>query len=218
MPKFGGNFSPEKRPTNMPFIILGGTFAVALIGIVLLFFVSEWDFSGSESNEEVPSETRESAELAVSCNDWDCLIENSKNCNLAKATLNSTINFFGAIITTTSSYEIKESEIGVCELYTINKYQTIGYDEEIVEQKLEEGMTDEEIEQEIKDVNEEVSEFEKTGSVCRFEPTSDLTEYLTLLDEGVFDFSISGGLTPEGFEGETTAGGITLDCDTLTLD
>jgi len=204
---------PENSGPNIK-LVLGIVGVVIIIGLLSLFlFFSEERKSTTQENLPAGISDSTTSSAVVDCGiDIDCLIEEAEDCSLAKATIESTLDFFGVLITTFSYSEIKGVENNKCIFFSITENQKFAYDEEIKTQLLEEGITEEELNQNLEEVSQEAEKARGTGSVCRFD-NSDLISYLEMLKEGIPGISISGELTPERFEGETKVGDLIVDCD-----
>src|SRR3989344_5325798 len=108
-----------------------------------------------------------------------CLIDASKKCEPSKLTSNITLDFFGMLITTTSFYEIKGTEANKCILYLRTENQYIDFSEELIQQMLDGGATQEEIEQQKQESNKQNNELVKgLDGTCKFVSNSDLTSLL----------------------------------------
>jgi len=116
----------------------------------------------------------------------NCLIEKSNSCALSKATVSQPVNFFGAIINTTSYFQINGTDQGKCLFYIKTLNISLRYDDQTVQQLLKSGVTMAQIRETEKNASENA---EKSGvlmdDVCRFEQ-KDLTNLLTRWAVGNF--------------------------------
>lgn len=102
---------------------------------------------------------------------YDCLIEAAENCYLSKLNNINTMNLFGLIITTETDMEIRGMESNKC-IYsqkTIN--QTINFSDEYMQQLIDEGKTQEEIDQQLQISNHYAKLAWGLEKVCKFDKT-----------------------------------------------
>ncbi len=104
------------------------------------------------------------------------------DCTPGEATHETTLTLFGLAITTATvtRLEIRGMENGKCALYLRTESQDVRYTEEMVDQLLESGATQEDIQQQEAEANRLADEeIEGLDGVCRFETTELLTQFLT---------------------------------------
>ncbi|HEA46251.1 MAG TPA: Ig-like domain-containing protein [Candidatus Pacearchaeota archaeon] len=144
-----------------------------------------------EDNETLSNESSSENTTLVSCDDWDCLIESSRNCGLSEFTTSPvTIDLFGISITTTSYYGITEKESGICTFKLRIEEQHVNYSEEFIQFQLASGSTQEEIDETLQIGNQAADLLEGRDGTCNFN-APDLTDVLTRWSQGSF----SGGVT-----------------------
>lgn len=129
--------------------------------------------------------------------DMDCFIAASQTCKMAKVTYDSTIKIFGMLITTTSFYEIKGTDASSCLFYLRTEKQDIDFEEELVQQMLASGTTQEEIQQQKQEANKQTELIEGRDGTCKFNAI-DLTAILSRWKEGIFE----GGASCTLMDGE----------------
>ncbi|MEM0473554.1 MAG: hypothetical protein QXF88_02435 [Candidatus Aenigmatarchaeota archaeon] len=135
-------------------------------------------------------------------NDMQCFIQASKNCKPSNVTHDSTIGFFGILITTKSYYEIKGLENNKCVFYIRNEKINVNFSDELVQQILDSGETQEKIDQELENYNSQYDAIEGRDGTCKFN-SNDLAEMLTRWKDGKYSLGASCKLTPEGAQCES---------------
>ena len=142
---------------------------------------------------EQPSWKITEDDIADCKTDFDCFIKASKGCNQAKMTHTSTVNIFGMIQTTTSFFEIKGIEEDKCIFYIRNEKNDLKFSDEIIQQMLANGITQEQIQEQEQEANKNADLAEGIDGTCRFN-TNDLTLTLNKWKMGEFstdDYSIA---------------------------
>ncbi len=118
----------------------------------------------------------------------DCFIENAEQCSYVSFEYFTSANFFGVVQNTTTYYELRGFEGDKCLLY--NKYLDVSgaYGEELVNVSLENGMSQEEIDEANNELNNNFDELiEGKDSLCKY-PVAELVEMIVGWKEG----SVSG--------------------------
>lgn len=139
-----------------------------------------------------------SANSVADCGtDFDCFINASLNCSLAKVTNTSTINLFGIEITTTTYYELKGMEENNCTYYFKTDEQHINFSDEMREFMLDSNATQEEIETQLEISNEQSDLLEGKDAICKI-PISDLIIFLNKTKMGDVSGGSSCDLSPSG--------------------
>jgi len=157
--------------------------------------------------------------IGIDCGeDLECLISVAENCGLANATLYSSFDFFGDIIETTYFYQIKGVDSGKCNVQIEYLNQTHRFSEEMKNELLEEGYTDEEeLVQQEADLNEASKAVVGVSSICDFDSGQDLVSYLSFLDEGnIGDISFKAELGLNSSKTENQIGDVTFTCETFS--
>jgi hypothetical protein len=131
-------------------------------------------------------------------NNFDCLIEASKKCKPSKLSNVITTQVFGVLSSTTTHLELKGIEAGKCIYYQKIENSSIEFTDELVQTMLDEGKTQEEIDQQKQAANEAVQKNVGTEQTCKFE-TNDLTTILSKWQNGVY----SGGASCRLVSGKT---------------
>ena len=118
----------------------------------------------------------------------DCFIDAVRDCCPAKLVTETEINFFGVISYSKTYREIKGLQEERCVLYNRIDDWSYDYTEELRNQMLDSGMTEEEINQALEDSNEVVQDMIGKDSTCKY-PIEDLVNILEGEKEGSFSFS-----------------------------
>ena len=108
---------------------------------------------------------------------FDCFIDASENCEESKLILISDVEFF-VVATTATEMQIKGIESNKCVYYRKTINQTVKFSDEMVEFLLNNGTTQQEIDQEEQRLNDEEKENWGLETTCKFN-TTDLTTMLT---------------------------------------
>ncbi|MEX2017483.1 MAG: hypothetical protein WD876_03345, partial [Candidatus Pacearchaeota archaeon] len=145
----------------------------------------------------------ETSQNLILCNDIDCFIEQIKECNPSNLTHDFGINLFGWIQNHTYYYEIKGAENDKCRYYTRIENVYGEYDEETRQDFLDSNMTESEIDQQEKEVNDVLKiTIGADGSCLVDEP--ELAEIFTNLKSG----SLSFDTVSSDCEGELYSGSL----------
>jgi hypothetical protein len=162
---------------------------------------------------ETQQNTQQLSSSVTNCGgDVNCLIGKSNNCERSKASFNATLDFFGLLISTTTSYEIKGVEENKCVLYLKTENQTIDISDELRQQMLASGKTQEQIEQQKQESNKQAELTIGKDGLCKFNKNSDLTSLLGKWKSGTSSGSVSCRLTPDGSNCTTTGDWAVADC------
>lgn len=196
------NFSKTKEESSKLWIIpvLVIVFLITT-GIFMYFSLGREEGSKKTTLPETKQNTDQLTSSAIiECGtDMNCLIDSSKKCVPSKLTNNVTLDFFGMLITTTSFYEIKGTEANKCVLYMKTENQDIDFSEELTQQMLDSGVTQEEIEQQKQESNKQNNELVKgLDGTCKFGSNSDLTNLLRAWKDGNFSSSDLASTDCEG--------------------
>lgn len=159
---------PPEKPSKKLFWTLGIIFIIVIGGVASLFLF----FSGDETEESSLSNTDSNTQSSfILCENWSCLIDASENCDLANYTDTSTITLFGLDITTTTYYEIMGEQDNNCILKIRTEEQHVEISDERAQQMLNEGMTQEEIDQQEQGSNIISNLLEGKEGICEFTPS-----------------------------------------------
>ena len=120
--------------------------------------------------------------------DFDCFIEASEDCKLAKVEHTAVINLFGVEQTGIFDYELKGKEADNCIFYLKSREMDIKFSDEVVQQMLASGATQEEIDGQEQILNEQVDVFEGLDGTCKFN-TAELASMLRRWSEGSYSTS-----------------------------
>ncbi len=118
--------------------------------------------------------------------DYACMIGAAESCRPAQATVTTTIDMFGMLITTNSSYQILGLESDQCVFYLRTGQQTIAFGDEFVQQLRDNGVTDEQIQQQLEEANRQAATVEGLDGTCRFHNSADLAALLGRWRDGQF--------------------------------
>jgi len=116
---------------------------------------------------------------------YDCFIDASKNCEPSKLLNTVSINIFGMLGTSITYMELKGIESGKCVYYQRIESNSVEFTEELVQQMLDNGTTQEEIDQREQTANDSAQQTVGLEKTCKFN-TTDLTDMLNRWEEGNF--------------------------------
>ena len=185
---------------------------LAAIGIFMYFSLKDGE-TVQDTTLPGTQQNAQSSSVVTNCGaNMNCLIDASKNCELAKLTDNTTVELFGMFITTTTFYEIKGAESNKCVLYLRTENQDVDFSSELVQQMLDGGATLEQIEQQKQEANKQAELVEGLDGTCKFNNNSDLTSLLSKLKSGTFSGSVSCDLTLSGSDCTSTGDWSVADC------
>jgi len=159
---------------------------VLIAGIVSVYFLL---FSGPASDSE--------PQITDCGTDFDCFIAASADCDESKALHEVSLEIFGMIATSVTYMELQGMESGRCVYYQRTESSSVEFSEELVQQMLDSGITQEEIEQQEEAANDSAQATVGTETTCRFMP-SDLTDMLNRWKQGNFGSDDLTGTECEG--------------------
>lgn len=177
--------------TNRTFIM----FAVTLLIIVL----SGCNLPTPEVQETLPPQTEMSPEVETppaptqeplpsgpkECGvDFDCFIAAAASCEPASVTWAYDLDFFGAITSTILYQEIKGFDGDRCVYYQRTDSVEVSYSDEMVQQMIDNGLTEEQIEEQ-RSLAEEAAQQAGYDDTCLIS-TNDLVALLTRWQQGTF--------------------------------
>lgn len=147
---------------------------------------------------EGPEEEGETAEDMEDCGtDMDCFIEHAQDCSPARMTNTISITQEGMTETDVEDYEIRGEEQERCRLYIMTESIEVEFTDELRQQMLDEGYTQEDIDAEVQSINEEADLYEGDSGECLF-TLPDLTAMLERWKQGDIYFSDFDVATCEG--------------------
>lgn len=129
--------------------------------------------------------------------DMQCFIDAGENCKPAKMIFPIELEMMGIIITTKTYQEIVGPVDDLCEVKFRTEEVTVEYTQEAIDQMLEMGLTQEQIDEQIAATKEQVNQ-EGLNEICRID-TVRLTNLMQQWDSGSF--------STEDWEG--------MDCETV---
>ncbi len=129
--------------------------------------------------------------------DMQCFIEAGKDCKPAKILFPLELEMMGVLITTTTYQEIVGMEDDLCVVKFRTESVTIDYSQEAIDQMLDMGLTQEQIDEQIAATQEQVNQ-EGLNEICRV----DTVRLANLMEQ--WD---SGSFSTEDWEG--------MDCETV---
>ncbi len=191
------NVKQPEEPSKKIFWILGAVLFVIIGALMYILLIAP--SSGESSGESLGGESQPTpqSQSIVSCENWNCFVDASENCNQANFTNTLSVDFFGVNITGITYYELKGIEDSQCTFYLRTEEAHISYTNELKQQMLDSGLTQEEIEQAEQQTNEQYNLLEGRDGQCTIE-TSDLTPLLTGWKDGNFSGGTSCSLTDSG--------------------
>lgn len=146
-------------------------------------------------------------EVQENVDNFDCFIEASEICEIAKLEYTTGAEVFGMVSTSTTSMEIKGMDSGKCIYYQKTNSASVEFSDAFVQQMLDSGLSQEEVNQQEQIANEAVQETVGLERTCKFD-TYDLTFMLNNWKEGTFSSgTTSCTLNPDGTSDCTTEGG-----------
>lgn len=116
---------------------------------------------------------------------FDCFIEASEDCDPAKLSYTASVELFGMMSTATTHMELKGMEDDKCIYYQRTESSSVEFTDELVQQMLDSGLTQEEIDQQEQISNEAAQETAGMEKTCKFD-TDDLTDILERWKQGSF--------------------------------
>ncbi|MBW2981045.1 hypothetical protein KY360_06535 [Candidatus Woesearchaeota archaeon] len=123
-------------------------------------------------------------QASIDCDlDIDCFITASENCERASVTNTSVVNLFGMLQETTNYLEIKGIELNKCVFYHRIVEMNVTFTEVFIQNMLDQGSTQEEIDQSLQQANDDADSLEGLDGTCRFDQ-ADLTAMLNRWKEG----------------------------------
>lgn len=140
-----------------------------------------------------PAEGLPQATGPIDCkNDFDCFIEASQNCEPARMThILPPIDLLGLTSIGTMYYELRDVDLDRCTLYIRLENTEVKLSEELIQQALEAGSTQEQIQEIVQRANEQADLLEGRDGTCKFN-INDLTTTLSKWKEGkIADMSMS---------------------------
>jgi hypothetical protein len=137
------------------------------------------------------------AEVADCGTDLDCFIDAADDCSPAKVTNTITLSQEGMTETDIEHYEIRGEESGKCRFHIQTERIDVAFTEEMVQQMIDEGYTQEEVDAELESINEEADQYEGDEGECLFN-TNDLVAMLNRWKQGNIYFSDFDVATCEG--------------------
>lgn len=115
---------------------------------------------------------------------YDCFINASENCEPSKLLYTVSIDLFGMFDTVTTDMEIKGIESGKCIYYQRTESNSIKFTNEMVQQMLDGGATQEQIDQQEQTANDSAQQTVGMEKTCKFD-TKDLTAMLKRWKQGI---------------------------------
>jgi len=152
--------------------------------------------SGLEENQ---STNESEVEVTDYGTDFNSFITASETCALATVRNSTTLNIFGIEHTTASQYELNGlDESGKCTFYIKTESININYSAEMIQQALDAGSTQEEIDQQLLETNQQYDQRENRSGTCKFNAT-DLSAMLTRWNDGSYSGGASCTLEGDGW-------------------
>lgn len=114
----------------------------------------------------------------------------SENCTNSNILCNTTFDLFGigAFTEIIIYYELQGMENDKCLFYSRNENYTFFYSEEFIQNALDSGVTQEEINEQLQITNQQYESLESLEGVCKY-PVQDLVDMLRGWEQGNFSFS-----------------------------
>lgn len=158
----------------------------------------------TSTNESVTTTKTAAEKRTIVCKDtvnfqnFDCLITAAKNCSLANISNTTRINIFGAVTESVIFYEIRGWQENKCIFYIKSIKNDIVYSQELVQKILDSGATNEQIEQQEKEMSKTAQSTAGRDGVCRFTDAAKLVDLLNKWGQGKFSSDDLKGIDCEG--------------------
>lgn len=196
---------PTKKPSNKKFIFYGLAIVVIIIGIFFIanIGISEKKVDNSQFNETklnnleeielIQEEPQPVQEEIIDCGQStmavnDCFLNAAKSCNPVKVIVESEVDMFGMIMSAKTLKEIKGMENKKCIFYDKYLNNTVSFSEEFVQMGIENGATQEEIDQQLIISNQDAQKVIGKESFCKY-TIEDLIQKLQDEMKGSFSWS-----------------------------
>ncbi len=101
--------------------------------------------------------------------DMSCFVERSSDCTPAEVDFTATVEMFGTIQTYTDHYELRGLDAGRCVFYIKNKAFDIDYTDDTKQQLLDDGYSQEELDEEIAATKEMAKGMVGTDGTCLYD-------------------------------------------------
>ena len=128
-------------------------------------------------------EKKEDAEMTDCGTDFECFIDAAEGCSPSKVTNTISMTAEGMTETDAEYYEIRGEEVGKCVFYIRTESIDVTFSDDLKQEMLNEGYTEEDIVAEENTINDEANNFEGDDGECRFD-TEDLVEMLKKWAQG----------------------------------
>lgn len=187
-----------KRSNKKIWIFVGVSIIIILL-VLVFFFVKPL-------NNWIGSKEKQGSEI-IACANWDCFISALSDCSLANFTNAETINVFGIDTTTITYYELKGIQEDKCNFYLRIAGNEVSYSNELIQQLLDGGLTQEEINQQEELSGEQITSLIGRDGTCEVD-LDVITNYFSKLKEGTLLVDVScdtelGGETICTYSGDT---------------
>jgi hypothetical protein len=186
-----GNSSHSKRTLLLLVLVI-----IVVIALVLVYFAAtaEQIVQNTPNAQNYATNTQNAGNkaadlLPINCKYFGCLTEAADTCSKATLTNASTINIFDVLVTSTIYYEINKTG-EECQLYIRIENQSFAFSDQLKQQMLSEGKTQEQMQQEEQDANTNKYMIGKSGT-CKFNDTNNLLTFLGQLINGNFSIDIN---------------------------
>ena len=169
-----------------------------LVLIVFAFFVFRTVNPHNDNGGNAPQNIHE-ALTAIDCgSNFDCFINASSRCRRSTLLFSNSIDLFGMNISATNRYDVLGEENNSCVLEVTTINETISFTQEAIASMKSRGMTDEQIEEQLKLANNQTSMVRGMKTTCRLNSGLELSEFL----EKIRSMNATSGVrcTPDGCE------------------
>jgi hypothetical protein len=154
------------------------------------------DSNSCETTKDKPTEQQSCTSQIIDCGsntqsqetignqpNFDCFVDASENCEPSKLLNTVSVEIFGMLGTSTAYMELKGLEAGKCVYYQRTESNSVEFTDEMVQQMLDGGATQEEINQQEQIANDSAQQTIGLEKTCKFS-TGDLTAMLNRWKEG----------------------------------
>ena len=156
------------------------------------------DSNSCGTTEDKPTEQQSCTQQIIDCGsntqsqetvgdqpNFNCFINASENCEPSKLLNTVSVEIFGMLSTSTTYVELRGVEAGKCIYYQRTESNSVEFTDMMVQQMLDSGATQEEIDQQEQTANDSAQQTVGLEKTCKFN-TEDLTAMLNRWEEGSF--------------------------------
>ncbi len=187
--------------------IFGIIFVIIVLGVIsyFLFFQSPVTNNSQNNIVTLPPNNTQGVLETVYCTNWDCFINAANTCAKANFTNTLSLEIFGMNTTTTTYYEISRNQTNLCNLKLKTLDEHINFTDNLTQQMLAGGATQDEINQQQQQSNDQLRPLIGREGICQFKPTK-LNNLLMNWRDGNFSGGVSCSLNLDNSSNCTYSG------------